>query len=160
MRDAGADEAAVQAKVSNGLGAKVVAVVLAVTVGGMAMTGCAKGTPRHQAAVSSQEIGAALFALDDGEQTLYTNGKIAPTAHKAISAKLVDALTLGRDINAAILAWHQGDPAPKVLRDMLLALQQLTLDIQSLVTGDPKADLLVLVNAVFAAVATVLAVLV
>ena len=156
----GTTEAAVKAKVSEGMGAKVLALVLAVALGAGLVTGCAKGTPRHQAAVASQEIGAALFALDDGERALYTAGRISPAQHKAISGKLVDVLTLGRDINAAILAWRPGQPAPKVLRDILPALQRLTLDVVQMLPGQPGADVLALINAVYAAVAVVLAVMV
>ena len=157
---AGTDEATVKAKVAEGMGAKILTLLLALAIGGMALTGCAKGTPRHQAAVASQEIGAALFALDDGERALYTAGKIPPATHKAISAKMVDVLTLGKDVNAAVLAWRPGQPAPKVLRDLIPALQRLTLDVTAMLPGDPKADTLALINSVFAAVALVLAVMI
>lgn len=140
--------------------AKLLALILAMSLGAGAV-GCAwKSAPatnvRHPAVVASVGVAEALFALDDGERLLYQAGRISEADHKRVSAALVDVLQLGRDANAAILAWRPGQTAPKALQSMLPALSRLTQDAIAVLPGDPKASLLTYVTQVYGAVALVL----
>lgn len=116
--------------------------------------------PRHPAVVASVGLGQALFALDDGERALYQAGKVSPGQHKAISGPLADVLQVGRDANAAILAWRPGQSAPQALRAMLPKLELLTKDAINALPGEPRASLMAYVSQVYAAVALVLTVMV
>jgi hypothetical protein len=116
----------------------------------------ASTNPRHPAVVASVGLGQALFALDDGERSLYAAGKVTPSQHKAISGPLADVLQVGRDANAAILAWRPGQSAPQALRSMLPKLEVLTKDAIDALPGEPRASLMAYVSQVYAAVALVL----
>jgi hypothetical protein len=59
-----------------------------------------------------------------------------------------------------VLAWRPGQSAPKVLKDLLPALQSLTRDVIVALPGEPQAALLVRVAQVYGAVSAVLALMI
>lgn len=116
-----------------------------------------RSSPRHRAAVASQDIAAALFGLQDAEAQLFTAGKVTTLQHQRFAAQLVPVLTLGKDVNSAVLAWQAGQPAPQVLQRMLPALEALTNDAIAALPLASKDRLLASLASVYQTVAIVLA---
>ena len=100
------------------------------------LAGCSQN-PRHQLTVASSSVASALFAIQDSEEVLYRSGQITGAQHVAFNTELVKALVLGRDFNAAILAWRPGQPLPAQLAGLRESLLRLSSDL--LMGVDPAA---------------------
>ena len=94
-----------------------VAVILA-----LAVVGCSIKT-RDQAKVWDVAIAKTLFAVQDGEQTVFEQHGITEAQHQAFNRALVPALEAGRTINLAVLAWKPGQAPPVEIGQAAKALK-------------------------------------
>ena len=105
---------------------------------GIVFSACSNN-PRHNYAVASQTVGAALFAIQDAEEAawntrkcteLVTTNCITPAAHMGFNQVMVEALRTGKDFNEAVRAWANGSAAPNqlpLIKELLGRLSGLAL---------------------------------
>lgn len=126
-----------------------VVAILALTVG------CGSN-PKHRAVVVDTAIAGSLFALQDAEADLFSQGIVTPEQHRQFNKALVPALKAGQSLNTALMAWKPGDAPPVELATIVRSVQQATDAVVLLLPPAGKDRLLPLVLASQQAVLTVL----
>lgn len=111
------------------LRSRVGVILLAAAVASVG-TGCAlKAKPRHTARALSVVIHDSLAALGETETALVQAGTLTPEQDRAFARAYVPVLTIGRDLNAVVLAWPEGAPTPPELLELVHQLNAITTDV-------------------------------
>lgn len=124
-------------------------------VSGMTYAACSQN-PRHNYAVASQSVAAALFAIQDAEESAYRLGKLTPAQHMSFNQGMLAALMLGKEFNSAVRAWVPGQPPPDQLPKLKDALKQLSTVLIATFPPDVQLEIQNLVSAAYDAVLAVI----
>jgi hypothetical protein len=92
--------------------------------------GCASATSaRHTATIADTAIAKSLFALQDVEMALFTDGKVTPAEHQSFNKQFAPILKLGLQINRTIRSWPANAPAPTELTSLITQLRALNAQV-------------------------------
>lgn len=88
---------------------KVAAILLAVAIGGMAVSGCAAKTPLAKHQVAALSAGKAALGIDQAEYDTYGAGAYSAAEHARLGTPIRSLLYTVRGYERAVAAWT-GDP--------------------------------------------------
>lgn len=152
----GTTPAQIDARIANGLGAKVAMILLAVALGGLALTSqaCAHNlSPKVTIDVADRTAYAALRVVDVDEETMYhaNASVITPAMHKQISAKISQAYALVIDVANLGVNLPAGAKLSAADLQIVGQLTQVVADVAALIpasNANLQADLQKFKNAV------------
>ena len=142
----GTPEEVVDAKLKQGLGAKLLALAVAVALLGGASAGCA-GTIRDQVRTSALMVGETALRIDQVERDIaravppiYTS----PAQQRQVSEGVLTMLTAARAYERAVRAWPAGVIAmPRDVWEAQTAAIAAIIQVEGVVAGLPGASSLV-----------------
>lgn len=121
----------------------------------LALVSCSSN-PRHNYTVASTSVASSLFAVQDAEEVAFRAGKLTPAQHMTFNQTMLAALMVGREFNAAVMAWKPGETPPQQLPRLKALLLQLSTEIIATFPDDVRVEIQRTITATYDAVLAVL----